>query len=698
LVFADTQNQPGKTKRVIFLPSQQNENIVNEVIENIELKKLADIENISVRTYNICAYNDLIDLDKILQYFWENSDFKKLRNCGNNSNQELIDICNKYKYSIHKTDNNSEIPSPKNEIIEIIENLTVKQKAVINNIISARFKKLTQRSNNALSNYLRNITTLKSLKESIFINPSFEISSIKNVGEKSVEEIESFLKDIKEFIILISVFEDEQDITKELFNTQLEKLFSVGTKTLIQIGEDHDFSEGIPIFKTINMLIEKDYIFNEKEKVVFQQSLGFYRNRSPLTLDNIGNIIGLTRERTRQIRNKLLDNFDSHFSFVSFFEKEILNLYKLDITSPFLNINRSYIDELSINEKTNYNVFFINRIFSIILEDKYSLIGNEEKGVLGKKRRKHHDWNSTYLISKQAKTIFDFEKLINDIGVRLSEKIEEDYKFHFQTYLLNFENDDCYVHLDEISQIAEEILYNEFEIIIDSEDNISFLRNSKKTILDYIYKILKGSNKPLTVYEIFDILNQQYPGISKSAEALRGSCQRDSRLIYFGRSSTYGLKIWEEKLENIKGGTMHDISEEFLQKLDEPKHIDEITEFVSNYRADLTSKNLFYNLKSAEHKRFVFFKNKYIGLVTKTYNDNLFTPVPKHKRGQKVWDENYKLLKALTDLNKKLPNSNGSLEEKKLYFFFQRQKRLYHENKLHKEYLIRFFEIIKNTE
>ena len=675
MVFAGTQNQPEKTKKVIFLPTPQNEKIVNKVIENIELKKLADIENISVRTYNICAYNDLLDLGKILQYFWVNGDFKKIRNCGNNSNQELINICNKYQYLISKTDNNTRIPSPKSEITEIIESLTAKQKAVLNNIVSAKFNNLSQRSRHALSNCLNHTITIKSLKEYIFSDINFEISSLKNIGSKASDELNLFLNEIKDFIKLVAIFENEEDLTRELLNAILINLFSVAPKTIAKIGENYDFSDGIPIFKTINILIENDFVFKKKEKVVFKHSLGFYENEKPLTLEKTGTTIGITRERTRQIRNRLLENFNQYFSFVGFFEKENLNFYSLDTTASLLDIDKIFIGELSHNENVNYNKFFINRIFSILLKDKYFLIGNEKKGVLGYSSRNHHNWNSTYLISNHIHSIFDFDKLTNDISVRLSKKIEEDYKFHFQTYLLNFKKDDCFVFLDEISQIAEQILYNEFEIIIDIDENITFSRNSNKTIVDYIYNILSKVKKPLTVYEIFDILNRQYPGISKSAEALRGSCQRDNRLIYFGRSSTYGLKIWEEKLENIKGGTMHDIAEEYLLKFDEPKHINEIAEYVKSFRKNVTAKNLFYNLKSAEHRRFIFFKKRFIGLTSKEYDSDLFSAVLKNEINKKSWEDNFESLKDYVMLNKCLPSSIGSDQEKKLYRFFNLQTR-----------------------
>jgi len=658
------------------LPTLSNDDEMNEEIANIGLKELSDIENLSVRTVNICKYNDLLDLNKILQSFWENGDFKKLRNCGNNSNKELIDICNKYENSIIKpqepiTENQKE----KNVFVEIIDNLTIKQKAVLNNIIYAKFRSLTARSNNALGNYLENSITIKDLNKYIFSDSNFTISALKNIGNKTGNEINLFLNEIKELIKIVSVFESEDELNRELFNALLIKLFSTNLNVINKIGNKYDFSEGIPVFKTIHVLIEENHIFNKKEKIIFKRSLGFFNDTKIENLDETGNRLELTRERTRQIRNKILDNFNRYFSFISFFEKENLNIYNLDISSSLLNIDQVFLDEMLKTELVNYNKYFVNRILSILLKEKYSLIGNEDKGVLGKSSRNHHNWNSTYLISKHIHSMFDFERMINDVSSRLSNKITEDYKFHFQTYLLDFKKSNCFEYLDEIAQVSEQILFNEFEIIIDTEENVIFKRNIHKSITDYIYETLKDANKPLTVYEIFDILDKQYPNISKNTSALRGSCQKDSRLIYFGRSSTYGLKSWEKNLENIKGGTMHDISEEFLLNFDIPKHIDDIVEYVSNYRKEISSYKLFNNLKSAEHKRFVFFQNRLIGLTSKTYDISLFPVIPKYYTDKKSWEENYELLKNFSIKNECLPTSSGTDEEKKLYRFFNIQIR-----------------------
>ena len=72
---------------------------MNEEITNIRLNELMEIENLSIRSYNICLYSDLLMLKDILTFQNMHGDFKKLRNCGKISNQELIDVCNKYKHN-----------------------------------------------------------------------------------------------------------------------------------------------------------------------------------------------------------------------------------------------------------------------------------------------------------------------------------------------------------------------------------------------------------------------------------------------------------------------------------------------------------------------------------------------------------------------------------------------------------------------
>lgn len=70
---------------------------MNEEIKNISLIEIADKEEMTVRAINTLNYNGLNTLEKILLHYNENGDFRKLRNCGRKTNDELTGICLKYK-------------------------------------------------------------------------------------------------------------------------------------------------------------------------------------------------------------------------------------------------------------------------------------------------------------------------------------------------------------------------------------------------------------------------------------------------------------------------------------------------------------------------------------------------------------------------------------------------------------------------
>jgi len=680
LVFAGKKKQPEKTKRVILLPTPQNENIVNKVNENIELKKLADIENLSVRATHTCENASLYCLGDIINFYNKYGGFTKIRNCGKNTNAELINICKKYPNAINNYTKNTEnneakqgkvlFDNTEHKRLNQIHKLTDSEFVVLNNLIKEKLDTLSNRAENALLVFLKYDITIYNIKKRIYNNKDFDVKNIKNVGTKTAKEIEVFLIELIQTINNIRNLE-HKDISIETAKATIAKRFKLNDKDFHNIGIVGNDQEYIPVFTLLNYLIENNYIYSKKYSIVFNNISVFWQNRETRTLSEIGKELNLTRERVRQIRSTILSHFYKTFNFLKFFKDNCINRYRIDLKENLINID---LDEITMLENVDFSKQFVNLIIHIIIRDKFSLIGSEFN-LTGIKKRKEYKWQSSYLINKSLTQLFDFDKMVLDINRRISEKITESYELNFQAYLLNFFKKDDKIHLDDVTNIAEQILYNEFEITIDSEDNIKFLKNSLKSIPDYIYSTLKVANKPLTIYEIFDILDQQYHGISKSAEALRGSCQRDNRLIYFGRSSTYGLKIWEEKFDNIRGGTMHDISEEYLLKFDEPKHINEIAEYVKSFRKNVTAKNLFYNLKSAEHRRFVFFQNSLIGLASKSYNIDLFPTVPKYYSNKKSWEENFQLLEIFTSKNDRLPNSLGNDDEIRLYRFFSIQVR-----------------------
>jgi len=719
---------------------------MNYVKENIDLKELFDKENISIRSRNVCEFNRLSDIDSIFKFYFENQSFKDLRNCGNNSNEELIVFCEKYKnlswtkshsqkkqikitvnqlflnkeismrsknsckrvnletledivkyYRQHGTfkkirncgnNSNDELielchkyEKSENPIAKQIDTLTVRQKKILNNLIESQSNGLSVRSLNAIEKFSNSNLTIRGFKE-LLIDPRYDLRRIKNIGEKSVDELVQFFKEIREQIEIIQLFENDDELTIELFNTYLHRKFDLKSSDIAKIWNNYNSENGLPVFKTVDTLISNGYLFKEKELEIFKRGFNFWTDSLPEKLENIAPNIRITRERTRQIRRKLLDEINSKFAFLKALEFDALNLYGLDINTEIILVDNDLVEEIQQKESVSCNNIFITKILSILLNKTHTLIGDIESCTFNSPKPKGlaYRWNSIYLVKKEVENSFNFESLAIDINRRLSDRIEEDYSFHFETYLISFQKEILEIDFFVIVQIAEHIIFNEFEISIDTFDQIIFRRNTKKQVIEYVYDILKEKNKPLDIYQIYNILVSKHPNVTKSAEALRGSCQRDPNLICFGRSSIYGLHIWE-KDESIKGGTMHDIAEEFLIQFEIPKHIDKITEYVSQYRPSVTSKNLLYNLKSAENRRFIFFKNYHIGLIKRQYNEE-FIRNDNSKIVRRTWEVNFKLLSNFTNDFNRLPFSSGNKEEQKLYRFMNIQLNKASKNKV----------------
>lgn len=630
----------------------------NEVL-NISLSELSEIEDLSVRTQNVCEYNDLKTIQSILDYFWENNNFLKLRNCGPKSNLELIDICHKYEKIIYQP--KKELILEKlisenqiNPIIEKIDSLTIRQKKIVNNLIETHLTELSVRSSNALRAYFGSNIDIIGIKM-ILSSQETEIKNMRNVGERSIIEINGYVALIIEFIELISLFENEIEITVELFHAYLIRKFSINQTIINEIDNNYDYLNGIPIFRTIKVLVDNEIIFTQREKEIFTTGFAYFSDSIACSLDKLAEISELTRERSRQVRVSIFENLNETFSFLKGLEFDSINFYSLDFSGDYIAIDEEHTCVINKNENTNFNSLFINKILSILLFDKYILIGNEEGILFNKNSRTSYNWNRVYLILKIYADYFDFEGFAYDISFRLSERIEEDYSLYFQAYLLDFQKDKSCVQIDSITSIAEYILFNEFELSINTDDCILFSRNTKVPIIDYVYETLEKMKEPLTIYELFNIIENKYPGVTKSSDSLRGSCQGDQNLFFIGRTSTYGLKIWQDEL-SIKGGTIRDIVEEYLQNQTEPKHINEITNYVNRYRKT-SSTNIYSNLKLDTSNRFVFFSRAYIGLSNQDYSSIQFIEDNGKNLKDKTWEESFRLLNEFTNDNNRLPSS-----------------------------------------
>ena len=210
-------------------------------------------EDLSVRSYNICRFNGLDSIDKLKEYYLTNHSFEKLRNCGRRSNEELIEVCEKYLASSYF---NEDVNIKKFQIDEIVKNLTRIQREVISNFIFVNTDSLSVRSKNAISQFLDGNFSVRNFAEKILLNKKFIVSTIENVGKKSIPELEIYISLIKDFILNVGEAKDEKQLIALKNNFLIQRTFSISNiPTEILQSES--------IFQLTDFLLKKNAFFNE---------------------------------------------------------------------------------------------------------------------------------------------------------------------------------------------------------------------------------------------------------------------------------------------------------------------------------------------------------------------------------------------------------------------------------------------------
>jgi hypothetical protein len=643
------------------------------------IEEIYNTEDIGVRSYNVCNDNGLKDLSEILRHHLENKTFENLRNCGRKSNDELTTLC--LKYRDYDSRNIDEYSKPKKQFTSIVSNLTRIQREIVNSFIEINFNNLSNRSKNAIASFLKGNLRIRNIAERILANPRFNFKHIKNAGTKSVEEIKGFVDVIIEFVKKVDEVENENDLIVLKNRFLIEKLFSV-------FKIPSEILESQSVFKIVDFLIIINVIFSKNQNIIFQKAFKLYDGQPELTLDEVAEEINITRERVRLIRKEILESLHINFQFIRSIEDDLYQKYGIDQNQYLINIEADLSNLINCANSTYFTNEFNTFIIYSYLSDEFDLVGEIEDVLLPQhlNSKERHNWNSFYLVKKEISMSFSFERLLNDISLRYEERINETYTFNFKSYLSKFLTSGQIEMLDVIMPIVEKIIFNELNIIIDLEDNIAFKKNTIKHVYEYAYEALEHLGKPSKVKDIVLAVNYLNPYYDTDEPKIRASMKRKHGFVPVGRKSIFGLKRWENEIENFKGGTIRAIAKEFLMEFDEPQHRNELNEYVKQFRPKTNVRSVYNNLCVDESKTFDFFENYFIGLTSKEYSDKYILLSETEPTTKRTWDESWEDLKQFMSDNERLPFSSGCPEEEeKLYRWFNYQKVRVKNNKLNED-------------
>lgn len=666
-----------------FLSEEKKERI--SIPFDVSLESLSIKHNLSRRAYNVCHNTGLFSLSQILEYYIENHSFHFIRNCGSNSNNELISLCEKY------LDNKLfvEVETVGDTISQSIESLSPFQKSTLNRHFEFLVSKLSIRAFNGLSK-ISNLQNSSEIFKKIF-SLGFNFHSIQNIGVKTVEELEAFKLEISHFVEVLQTF-DRTQLSKEY-----AKLFIKNSFKNLEEGHEEKFENifdengKIKLFALIKLLLESGQIFSQSENKIFS----FCYNIDQIdksSLESIASDLNLSRERVRQIKLEIEENIQDHFKFISNFRLEDLINYSFDSITFFKSIDTLYARKYNSIETVNFNAKFYSLILDIVLKKSFVELGNIYIKSKKEKSLPKIKLLNRYLIHHSLYEVFDFEKFISDFNYKNSERIPETYSIQFQGYLYDFFKANRKEKFELVQSICEEIIYLEFDSVVNHDGYILFERTTKKQVYEYCLEVLSEKGQPMTIEQIGNEIKIRFPEFDTNVDSLRSSLVKEKSLfIYFGRRSTYGLRKWEEEMNNIKGGTIRDLVEEYLLQESAPRHISDISKFVEKYRPNTYEKSVLDNLKAERNKRFKFYKKGFIGLLKSQNTDSCIVGLDSIKTWQMRYDELRDFIKSNES---KMPSANSlDKTERALYLLGYKARKDYNNGTLAKEKEIMLREI-----
>jgi hypothetical protein len=397
----------------------------------------------------------------------------------------------------------------------------------------------------------------------------------------------------------------------------------------------HDFLE--KKFKLFSFLekicFDKRFFRDDNDFQIFKLTLGFKNNAETQQLEDVGNKIGVTRERVRQVRNKLSIEALKKLVYLTKFQEYFDFKYLPQKNGNLIFIDQEITDKINKYQDTNLSPKFIVKVLEVLYSKEYSVFDVKYKfPSVGKKYINptqnslgNRKLSSYILIKNNFGYDIDVKGILDDIFTKLSNRIDKDITF------CKFEFYSKYIKTPtkQKQDIVTSILYKEFSktkkvktykyvpLIIEKSELV-LRRNTKLQAHECIYKALENLGKPSHVNDIKDKLKELFP--EQSIKSISGAILKNSELFFFvGRKSTYGLVKWENQ-GLYKGGTIRDIVEEYLEKWDSPKHLNDVTAYICRYR-NTSSLSIISNLKQYNSNKspFIFYYGSFIGLKSKKY-------------------------------------------------------------------------------
>lgn len=554
--------------------------------------------------------------------FAESTKLFSVRNFGRKSWFEFENLKQDLFAYIIKSCQDSQMLNELEEEIEHVKrlkNLTLKEIAGKDKyqLILVKYSELLKtsvlsvRAKNGINNYAGDFIE-------DFVHSRKNAKDLRNIGRKSVEEINRFVEELRSYIdeVIEHDFSEEE---KELLLLK-SKYGSFMDGYACRVYSD---KKQLPMFHIVENILESEQKYDNKIQFL-NYLMPMVKGEESLTIEQIAENQNLTRERVRQIcamgidylYGEMVVNKSDNIDFskiVSFSEDWSYVKDRLECEDVIkTNSVEVLMEQEDCNLTFSIGLLTIFRIFN----GEYSVVGNKPYDTT---TRSKSLWNNCFLVKKELVEAFDFDDMRCTLDFYFSEHDAEEMicqtaeELVLDLFMSSWKSFDG-SKVEAVSNVVTEILMQEYELIPDEE--FRFLLQGKKvvTATDILYRALSENNQPMSIDELYAILQDKSSCNYKSPASIKGIVNSDVRLCMVGVDNLVALTEWE----HIKLGSIREVIVQYLEQFDEPKPVHDIVGYVLRYR-DTTENSIRSTMYSGS--QFRQFDNGYFGLADKSYPD-----------------------------------------------------------------------------
>jgi len=309
-------------------------------------------------------------------------------------------------------------------------------------------------------------------------------------------------------------------------------------------------------------------IDQEREREIITRRFGLYDRRE--TLEQIGELLGITRERVRQLEKAILIRLkiaaeDGKIESVSSFEKVFIrNLTELGRVARVQDLADQLLGKTT-DQRERAHVAFIAELSPNLA------VVNE---------------NDNYFLSVGIREYGDEKKIKSEVDeiVSVIKKHGEPLTIEQLHDQLNYEHPS---HVRALASVSKLLAH-----LKDSWGLVKWPTVNPKNIRDKIYVILAENGKPMHFSDIAgSIKDSSFKRKDVTTQAIHNELIKDKRFVLIGRG-IYALDSW-----GFSKGTVSDIIADVLRKSDVPLHRDEIVKRVLKSR-QVKETTILLNLQS----------------------------------------------------------------------------------------------------